>query len=688
MNGNDKWSGRIKTPNASKSDGPLATIEQAKENIKKLGSVQDANDTIYVHLEAGYYDLLNTLVFTPEDVGNKYIVFQAEYGEEAVISGGKKINFSPKLSEKVQEIVLKDMPFFEQLYLNGRMLQRAREPNEGFFYVQYLREDTLQPGRQKSFAPTLSQYYLKSVKLDKSIIQSLSKISENDMQMVLITFLYKWMDKKVYFNKVDPLNGQVVTQPSSGMKDFVQGSKGVQFYMENSRVFLDAPGEWFWDAQANKLYCRLEGRIAKKIIDLRAPILETLVSLQGKDLSHKVKNITFRNIVFEYSAHQTPKDGLMAQQTSPFINAAVMANYADNIIFDKCEFRNINANAIWFKTACSSSKIVNSYFHELGAGAIKIGDYKSQPPELITKNIVVHNNIISGGNKLIYSVPAIAIYLASDNRLTNNQISNFKYTGISNGFTWGATPTPNKNNYIGYNYIDHLGWGIMDDMGGIYSVGSSENSILEYNVIHDIYCYRYGAYGIYLDQGSAGLTIRNNIVYNCESAGLICGHAKRCIITNNVFSFNKTVQLFFGYAKDEEARGLKFVNNIICWDKGRLYHGNMLTTNFESDNNCYWAYGIMDGKIFNGTNIEFWRKKSRKDLNSIVKDPVFMDSKNGDFSFRSTSITALIGFVPINVDNIGVKAARPDWIDKIDLTEGVKSKFKKSVANKSIYNSN
>lgn len=691
--GNDSWSGKLKAPNASKSDGPVATLEQAKKLIKAL-QTGGAKDTVYINLKGGYHELTSPLIISPEDVNNKNVVIQSMPGEKAIITSSRGIQMKPVPGKQIQELALQPVngkvPFFEQLYLDGDMLQRAREPNSGFLYTtKPVREDTLLPGKQKDFPPSVSQYYLKSNQLDAKLLQQLAALPQADLRSVLVSILYKWTEKKVYMNKVDQNDGRIVTQPRNGMKDFVQWSKGIQFYMENSSAFLDSSGEWFLDKTKGKLY--YDPRDADKgSVELRAPLLETLISLKGADDQNKVKNITIRNVVFAYSALYTPKDGFVNQQTMPYVSASLTMNYADNISINNCEFRNLSNNAVWFKTGCSNSSITNCYLHDLGAGAIKIGDYQAPLAKSPTKKITVDNNLISGGGKILVSAPAVAIYLSSDNRITHNDISNFKYSGISNGFTWSDVPNPNSNNYIGYNKIYFLGWGIMDDLAGIYSVGNSEGSKIEFNVIHDVYCYRYGANGIYLDQGSAGLTINNNTVYNCESAGFMCGHAKETLVTNNIFAFNKDAQVYFGYAPGEKAPQLKFVKNIIYWDNGKLLEGSVNVAGLESNSNSYWMVNGNKGKIFNGVDIATWRKQTGQDANSMVVDPQFKSPVQRDFTLRAPQQFMSTGKRSLESQgdtDAGIRSLRPEWKASHQLPADVKASFNRSVSIKSMYNS-
>jgi hypothetical protein len=56
--GNDQWSGRLKTPNAERTDGPFATPARAQEAVRKLREGQAAPRVpVTVQIRGGTYFL-------------------------------------------------------------------------------------------------------------------------------------------------------------------------------------------------------------------------------------------------------------------------------------------------------------------------------------------------------------------------------------------------------------------------------------------------------------------------------------------------------------------------------------------------------------------------------------------------------------------------------------------------------
>ena len=88
--GNDTWSGKLASPDKERTDGPLATLEKARDNAR-LVIEKGLKEPLTVMVREGKYFLNETLHLGPEDSGTKKfpVTYTAYPGEKVILSGGK-----------------------------------------------------------------------------------------------------------------------------------------------------------------------------------------------------------------------------------------------------------------------------------------------------------------------------------------------------------------------------------------------------------------------------------------------------------------------------------------------------------------------------------------------------------------------------------------------------------------------
>ncbi|MCX7643632.1 MAG: hypothetical protein N2116_07500, partial [Armatimonadetes bacterium] len=90
-NGNNLWSGRLASPNRTKTDGPFATLQRALDAVKALKQRQGGTlkQPVNIYLRSGTYFLSEPITLTPEHSGTEKspVTIAAYRNEKPVISG-------------------------------------------------------------------------------------------------------------------------------------------------------------------------------------------------------------------------------------------------------------------------------------------------------------------------------------------------------------------------------------------------------------------------------------------------------------------------------------------------------------------------------------------------------------------------------------------------------------------------
>lgn len=630
---------------------PLATLIMARDKAREYRIKNQVNTPVEVIALEGEYSMLQPLLLSAEDSGTTEspLIFKAESGTKAVFRGGVEIKTFGKINEKLWRAFVPQVAYydsyFEQLFVNGRRAIRARTPDSGFFSIKNATETQVEKG-----SGPLARLAVQKIDINPEDAKLFTSFSEADFQDAVVTFYHKWDNTRKHISGFNTETSSIYTI-GKGMQPWNSIDNQTRYFVENFRSALDAPGEWFLERSGYLYYIPEAGETIENTTFF-APIIKEFIIIKGDSTGGKpVENIRFENLNFGVTGYKMPAAGDEAAQAASPVDAVITLDYAGNITFQNCSVAHTGTYAFWFRRACTNCLVKECYLHDLGAGGVKIGEMTIRPDiSDITSKITIDNNIIRDGGHVFPCAVGIIIFNSSDNKLTHNEISDLRYSGISAGWVWGYEESPSKHNMIEFNHIHHLGWGELSDMGGVYTLGASEGTTVSNNVIHHIYSYDYGGWGLYTDEGSFGITEENNLVYACKSSGFHQHYGKENIIRNNIFAFNLKSQL--QATRIEEHKSISFTSNIIYFDKGTLLSSNWHKFNLLSDYNCYWDTRTKDIR-FDDKSFSEW-KKSGKDVHSVVADPQFVNPAAFDFHFRNLSVAKKIKFIPFDYSLAGV----------------------------------
>lgn len=682
--GSDRWSGLLAEPNAERTDGPLATIAQARDVVRDWKLAGKLRGPITISIRGGRYSLSEPLVFGPEDSGP--ITYTAYPDEWPVIDGGRRIEGWRVEEHDGKTIWVADVPevaagksYFRQLWVNGERRQRARLPKAGFYWMESVPGFTL---AAELFDGT------DTFVCRPGDIQPWRNLS--DVEVVAIHF---WIEERMPIASFDEQTRTVHSSRRSmfALKDDV-AARYAKYYVENVGEALGEPGEWYLDRATGQVrYLPMPGENLATV-EVFAAQTEQLLKLIGRpEEGAYVEFLRFEGLTFEHAEWRQPEGGgerfgmpsiafASAPQAAFNIPGVIYLEGARYCVLEDCTVQHVGGYAVELSAGCMGNRLVGNDFFDIGAGGIKLdGTDAAGPPALRTGNNRITDNHIHAGGRVFHSAVGVLSVHAFGNTIAHNHIHDFFYSGVSCGWVWGYTDNISKDNRIEKNHIHDIGHGLLSDMGGIYTLGVQPGSVLRGNVIHDIEKCNYGGWAIYLDEGSSHILVENNICYNTSSQSFNQHYGRENIVRNNIWAFGREGQVSLG--RKEDHNSFTFQRNIVLTDGQLAYVGKWVVSTihptpgnrparleangFQADLNLFWD---VSGKPLLSGNGQFdeqahWTVKRTftmaelqelgYDRHSMVADPGCRDPRTGDFTLHDDSPAFALGFEPIDTSDVG-----------------------------------
>lgn len=623
----------------------LHTVLDQVRTARAAGDLSPAK----IFLASGTYEITGPLVLEPKDSD---ISFQAEPGAAPVISGGKRIGGFTVNAKGVWETKLDPALRFESLWVNGKRATRAQTPNTGYFFAMGV-GDT--PIEGIPLAGPFAKVLLKAKPSDLATMQGLSEDEKKEVQVIVY---HCWDESRLKVAGMRESDGTL--QFTGANASFFEFEPFHRLKFENYKGALDLPGEWFLAKDGTLAYIPQPG---EKIADavFTAPVAEQWVVLKGDaEKGEFVQRVRFTGIEFAFQNWVFPEKGIHARQAEVELkNPAVELNGSKDVVFDTCQFTHTTAHAAWVKTGCENVTFTKCLFTDLGAGGVYIGnpDVDKAGPKH-THHVTVEDSVLRGGGRYFPSGIGICFFQTSDSVARHCDISDFYYSGVNVGWIWGFRSTPAGRNTVEYCHIHHLGWTVLSDMGGVYTLGSQIGTVIRNNHIHDLGAFSYGAWGMYNDEGSTGVLWENNLVYNTQSAGYHQHYGRGNLVRNNILAWGKDEQL--RWSRPETELGFAYQRNILLVGEGNLLtheDKNWHTGRMFMDENIYWD-PTQKPLNFAGKTFAEWQALGN-DTRSLIADPLFVAPEKGDWTLKPESPALKLGFVPFDWKKAGVRPGTP-----------------------------
>lgn len=650
-NGNDAWSGTLAAPNADRTDGPFATLERGRDEIRKrkaAGALPPGPITVEVRGGTYVRDTAFNLTAPDSGTADTPVVYRAAKDENVHLIGGRPVTgfepvSDPAILERLDEaarghVVQADLGALGvadfgdpvtpgrriELFFADRPMTLARWPNEGFTTI------TAVVGGKPIESHGIKGDAVGKFTYDGDRPKRWTR--ENDIRLHGYWF-WDWADA---YEKVASLDAETRTISTAPPYHHYGYRKGARWYALNLLAELDSPGEWYLDRKSGILYFWPPAPVesSKAFVS----VLDAMITMD--DASY----VTVRGMTIEFNR-----------------GTAVAIRRGTHCLIDACTIRNVGGAAVVLSDG-KANGVTGCDIYNIGDSGISLngGDRKTLTPG---GHYAVNNHIHH------YSRAALTYRTAVNttgvgNRIANNLMHDAPHMAIGlNG----------NDHVIEFNEV-HTVCMDTDDAGAFY-MGRDwtwRGNVIRYNYFHHIGRFKggVGVQSVYLDDWASGSTVFGNVFYRA-GRGVLVGGGRDNTVENNVFvDCSPAVHVDsrgLGWAKSYfDGRDNTLVERLNAmpyktppWstrypellklyeDEPALAKGNRVVRNICVGGR--WL-DLLDGLTDKVVQVAD---------NLVTADPHFIDAEHQDFQLKDDSPAYKLGFKRIPIDRIGLLKNEP-----------------------------
>lgn len=596
---------------AGTSAAPYKTIARAQRAAREAVA---AGGSARVSVGAGTYHLAEPIAFTPADSGTSYAA-----DGKVVLSGGRAL--TPAWSAYQGATLVADIGAgldFDELFLDGRRQVLARYPNvdPNQPVLDGYAADAIAPAR-------VATWKNPATALVRGLHQG--EWGGNSFKVTGVdgsgNALLKWVGDN---NRGDGLH------PSKRM-------------VENVLEELDAPGEWFYDKSAGKLYFQPPQGSDPATARVETAEREELVRVVGDSPAAPVHDLAFTGFTFTQT-HRTlfsrPYEKLQLGDWAIARAGAVYLKNTKNVSVANATFDQVGGNAVFMDGYAEGNTVSGGTFRDSGASDVAIIGSRDAVREPSTwddqrrtitdttpgpktedypRDITISGNEMTRNGRFEKQTSGVQISMSRRVTVKGNTIHDGPRACVDiNDGTWGGHVIEDNDIFDCVKETSDHGpinsWGRDRfwplSAGDAVKKGYAKLDAMETTKIRHNRIWHSSHWDVDLDDGSSNYEVTDNLLLN---GGVKLREGFYRTVRNNIF-VNGGGHFHVSYAENADVIEK---NIFVTDDPYDFIQSDPSTSKTVYDDNLFWNNGRQVADI-----TDAWRARGL-DTRSVIADPLF-----------------------------------------------------------------